>query len=619
MRRNEINVADEPVYDPWSALDFKAATVRASGRTTQLAPDWTSPHRRRLTAYNVLRAFLSNTARRLMDVDGRTREDLARSDEARQQHREYGDAAALRDAIRQALLGDTQSIVVDGAKDFDPDLAAPEPPDDPNAPAPEDGPTPEELADNAEAERAFSAQEWYRDWAARERLSMKMIDSENNAVGLGDGVYSLGFSLEKNRVRLRIWDPSFYFPVLEDGASEDDFPRRVHLAWEMQDPSDDTKTLIRRITWELGPIAATSQAQIETWRATGELVDPSAKQTLPWNEGATTITCYMTDATFTLDGGKPAKVDDLSLANATFASDEQGEIRMRDLKIDFVPVVHVPNTVSELDHFGQSSIAVVAQVLDDLANADTDLSKTSGTTGFPPVAIEGAMMGGDATYEPGQVWELPMGGKLQIVDTSGSLDALLKYVESLLKRASVNAHVPEEWLGRIDQTTTPPAGVSRRLSFGPLERMTREMRLVRDEKYPLLLKFVWRLSRANGLKGAPESFIPASVELGSFMPADLSNVVEMVAKLRTKTEPPSISLETAVGLLIEAGMSIDDAVTEVNRIEQRDFAGADQLLTATGDEGIVFDYLGREPTVAPGVPAPPTPTLPPTPGQGGAG
>jgi hypothetical protein len=333
------------------------------------------------------------------------------------------------------------------------------------------------------------------------------------------------------------------------------------------------------------------------------------------------------DGTWLLDLGAPQTVEDFTEARVDWETTNDGEeIRNLDLGIDFVPVIHLPNNVALLNHFGRSILATVLQILDDISNADTDLQAASATTGTPPVALSGATMTESPRYGPGKVWQLGANGKLDVLDTSRALDALLKYIESLLKRLATNARVPESVLGRVDISGNL-AGITLALSFGPLGALVKEMRLVRDEKYPLLLKFVWRMARAAGWEGVPENWYDAKVEFGSYLPQDTSAAVDMVQKL-LMSDPPAISIETAVRILVNAGLPIDNALDEVGRITSRDFKGANELLDATGDQEAVFDYLGREAPVIPSRPpapqvdpetgavlpatVPPTPPVPPT-------
>jgi len=49
---------------------------------------------------------------------------------------------------------------------------------------------------------------------------------------------------------------------------------------------------------------------------------------------------------------------------------------------------HVPNTISETDHYGDSSLALVMQALDDLMATDSDLQAAAATTGSPPLGLD---------------------------------------------------------------------------------------------------------------------------------------------------------------------------------------------------------------------------------------
>ncbi|WP_369391121.1 hypothetical protein AB5J72_28380 [Streptomyces sp. CG1] len=122
--------------------------------------------------------------------------------------REYGDASLIVDQILSHLLGETQKIGVEGAKD-----------DDASA-------QPREVL--------------LREWARSEHLWMRMQHAERNAVLLGDTVYLLAWSRAQQRPVLKTIDPGFYFPVLADGALDAaDYPHRVHLAWEVpEDPAN---------------------------------------------------------------------------------------------------------------------------------------------------------------------------------------------------------------------------------------------------------------------------------------------------------------------------------------------------------------------------------------------
>lgn len=61
--------------------------------------------------------------------------------------------------------------------------------------------------------------------------------------------------------------------------------------------------------------------------------------------------------------------DDLPLDKARFRTRSDGEILHRlDLRIDFIPLIHIGHTVSDGKYFGHSSLAKLMQALDELAD-----------------------------------------------------------------------------------------------------------------------------------------------------------------------------------------------------------------------------------------------------------
>jgi hypothetical protein len=94
----------------------------------------------------------------------------------------------------------------------------------------------------------------------------------------------------------------------------------------------------------------------------GDAIDPTTgaiTRQYAWNDAPSAVTCYLTDATWNIGDLKgDIDVDTLPLSSATFATRGDGEVLDRlDLYIDFIPVLHVPNTVPPAEeHWGQSKI-----------------------------------------------------------------------------------------------------------------------------------------------------------------------------------------------------------------------------------------------------------------------
>ncbi|MER6076970.1 hypothetical protein [Streptomyces sp. NPDC001833] len=525
------------VIDTWGALAYKPAFQAAvEGRPTRLpgpmASSWLpESERRRLAAYTVLAAYDHNQAAALLGEDGADR-------------REYGDASLIVDQTLSHLLGESQKIVIEGSEDGD------------------------TVAQEREG--------LLREWAQSEHLRMRMQHAERDAVLLGDTVYLLAWSRAKARPVLKTVDPGFYFPVLPDGALDaGEYPDRVHLAWEVpEDPATGRRGTLRRVTYELGPIGA----------------DAVATRAYPWSSRPGAVTCYLTDAEWDLDQlDRTDDIDTLSLARARFRTNADGEMLNRlDLQLDFIPLVHVPNTINGAEHYGESSLLSAAQLLDDLAAADTDSQRASATTGSPIIGLSGARLPVDrrtgnplpVQVEPGMVWPLGESGQLSTVDTSAQLAELRSYVETLRDRLSVVTRLPASVLGTVSPAEVP-SGYALQLSFGPLDAMVRSMRLAREVKYPLLLKMVQRLYQLGGVLPPGEN-PRAAIAFGAYLPTDLSAALDLVAR---GVQAGVLSLETGVRLLVDAGFPIEDAGLEVERIRADTEARAARQSTADDRAG----------------------------------
>lgn len=624
----------EVVLDAWSAISYKAPlkdeeTAAARGL---FAKSWLSPvAARRLNAYMVLDSYDKNSARYFVDTDV--------SEGDADENREYGDAALIIDQVLAALLGETQEIVVPGAEDYDPTLEDFDPDED--TPTPADGdlevestrrvpPTPEEIEANREAGRLAARQEFLREWADRVHLELRMADAERNAVGLGDGVYLLGWDAKHNRVTPAVMDPGSYFPVLPDTIDTYEYPEKVHFAWELDgDDFLDRKRRLRRLTYSVEPIR-----WVRVTNAFGEITDMEVpegavqvaateddfghlEKTYPWSEEPSLYACYLTDATWLLDKVNDAgSIDGLSYEDASFAVNDDGElVRDYDLGFDFLPVIHVPNTPAGGHHFGQATLARILQLLDDIQGVDTDAQRASATAGSPIVVIHGAQAPGGEKVDPrsvramdtegrgtqdgplsldsGDVLFLGESGGATVLDTSPQLAELRNLVKDLLDRLSVNSRLPASVLGRM-QPSEAPSGYAIQLSFGPLSAMIRQMRLTRGVKYPLLLKMVQRIYQANDELDAGDT-PRAEIRLGSYLPSDQAGTLALV---KDAIDGRLISLETGIGMLIEVGFPVDDIAEEIERIENRDYEGANALADALGDANAVREYLGLDPLPA---------------------
>ncbi|MFJ1529756.1 hypothetical protein ACIOFV_15235 [Streptomyces mirabilis] len=600
----------ELLIDAWSWLNYKQAMADPHRPGQHAFPELNSSwvpaeELRRLAAYKFLAAYDSNQAGQLAAVTG---------DHHGVERRELGDPSKLIDTTLGYLLGAEQTIVVPGADH-----------------AEQGEPTPKDRA-------AADLQDKLRTWADKELLPLRIQQAERGAVRCGDGVYTLAWEPAKQRALLRTYDPGFYFPEWDEGEQDaQEYPHRVHFAWELAaDPVRGLKARVRRITYELGPIGpATAPGRTDDGRAVreqvagadgdpvltvGDTLDPltgTVTRIYPWAPGKpSSSTCYLTDAEWLLeDLGRAHDVFSLPADKAAYRVRSDGQVLNRlDLMHDFIPVVHIPNTIPDVgEHWGKSTLATVLQLLDELAATDTDSASASSTTGTPIVALAGARLPIDRStgqplpvrVEAGTVWQLSDSGRMDTLDTSAQLAELRQRIDHLLDRLASNTRLTTAGLGTLDVAKVP-SGYALQLALGPLDSLVSAMRLARNHKYQLLLRMVQRLHQAGQVWPAGES-LPARLVWGAHTPTDRTTALNDVT---AGYEGGVFSLETGVRMLQEAGYPIEDVAAEIQRIQQRAFDQAARLADATGDNGAVREYLGlpeadpvqQVPLVEPGQP-----------------
>lgn len=597
----------ELLIDAWSWLNYKQAMADPNRPGHHAFPELNSSwvpaeELRRLAAYKFLAAYDSNQAGQLAAVSG---------DHHGVERRELGDPSKLIDTTLGYLLGAEQTIVVPGAEQGEP--------------------TPEDLA-------AADLQEKLRTWADKELLPLRIQQAERGAVRCGDGVYTLAWEPAKQRALLRTYDPGFYFPEWDEGEQDaQEYPQRVHFAWELAaDPVRGLKARVRRITYELGPIGpATAPGRTDDGRAVreqvagadgdpvltvGDTLDPltgTVTRIYPWAPAKpSSTTCYLTDAEWLLeDLDRAHDVFSLPADKATYRVRSDGQVLNRlDLMHDFIPVVHIPNTIPDVgEHWGKSTLATVLQLLDELAATATDSASASSTTGTPIVALAGARLPIDRStgqplpvrVEAGTVWQLSDSGRMDTLDTSAQLAELRQRIDHLLDRLASNTRLTTAGLGTLDVAKVP-SGYALQLALGPLDSLVSAMRLARNHKYQLLLRMVQRLHQAGQVWPADES-LPARLAWGAHTPTDRTTVLNEVT---AGYEAGVFSLETGVRMLQEAGYPIVDVAEEIERIQKRAFDQAARLADATGDNAAVRDYLQLSPA---DLGVPPVPLIHPTP------
>lgn len=605
-----VTVADDQWtlthLDQWSGLAHK--TAMGPRARLRLAPTWVpADAQRRLAAYTILAAYRSNVSRTLLDGTPTDKAD----------RREYGDADLLVRRVAGAVLGDAPQIVVDGASK--------PPPDTPTLP-----PSPDPLADDAtpldrrvhatrvarwEEAAAASVDDWETAWAAwptvhahqsaltawadAEQLQAKLTELSTESVGLGDSVVELAVSRRRGRPVVNVWDPGFYFPQLD--TTMDGYPTVVHLAWETVDP-DDVRWVHRK-TYRLVDVRTDPTASPD------DTPIPARPRRYPWQPDIDSwTTCVMSQGSWRLDSTGGVTIADLSDDKAVWATTEDGaQAHNLNLGIDFIPIVHLPNTPSDRTHWGESVLTLLAQLLDDIQEIDSDLRTASGLAAVPLIAASGeTRLPADFAVQPGESVSLGPGGRLDVLSMADALPALAKERDDRLDRLAVNSRVSSEVMGRVNASDAA-SGFALLLSFGPFTQLVSDLRLTRDFKHALILKMAGRMLQ---LCGQIEPGVLATARLipGSFLPSDLADVTTRVVAL---LDAHAISRQTALGMLTGAGMTIDDAQAELDRIRHEDTVAAKNAGDATNSDQVAADWLGVD---LPAPPVAPTVSLPPRPG-----
>lgn len=535
------------VFDRWTPLAYKDVLPDPEKPGQDwMAPQWVgAKDRRRLHAYKILTSYKDNAARIFKALFA---EDKEEQDEA-SARREYGDGDLFIRGAVSALLGDSQTIAVENADKFE-----------------------EGNAKTEEFRFAAQRQDELRQWALDDRFKTKVIETEIDAVGLADGVYTVQLNKERERATLLLYDPGHYFPV--GSTIVDGYPTRVHFAWELTEdeirekygPSTDVRQVIHKITYDLRTV-------------------PSYR--VPWRDKPTTKKCFMTEAEWILKKGVRS-VDDFGDSTASYMVDADGkEIRDKDLGIDFMPVVHITNSVSEKELFGESILLRILQILDDIHDADTDTHDAAALTGGPMLAVSGANPGDEIKVGPRRALKLTDTGKAEMLSGAEGVGALRDHGEHLRDLAAINARIPSAQLGRV-KPGEASSGIELMLAFSPLRSLIDgEMRPAREDKYRMLLRFVQRLMILGGYWQAP--VVPAELVFGSYMPVDRAAIIDQVVKM---VQGGVISLQTGLRELQQVGVDIEDVEEEIQLINARDFDAADRLFTATGDEKLVGKFLG---------------------------
>ncbi len=595
--------------DQWSGLDHKLGMGDSGdGGDFDIPTFHTDQDERRLKAYTILSAMMETVSREFIippeDVD---------PDEFRAAWREYSDCAVMVDRLAAGIVGDGMTVGIVGADDtLPPRPLLPDAPIDPSMsdeeiPAHEVQVRQASFAAEVEVWQAEAlqiieqwqeavtgqadlneAQDWLQQWAEDDGFVAKVIEAEKEfTVPLGDSVFVLGWDALKRRPTTEVFHPGFYVPVLDD-ARPSVFPKRVHLLWEFtaKDDAGEDTDYVRRMTWELLPVSPDMVGY--------EAVDLGTQPEYLEADDEWSESCLFTDVTVRADEMDESD-QDINSGDYAVINIGEGEpvpaVRV-PIGLDFIPVIHFPNTLSSADrHFGRSPLVHLAQLFDEIVGSDTDESLAAMWAARPPMAAADMAPGIDVIdLSPGQAFKLGQNGKLFVVDMSKNLQGLADRISNLLRRASVNGKVPEGLLGRVDASDVP-SGIAFTLSFTAFEQEVESLRMARAGKMALLLKMVQRIAIQNGDEGFPgETAFPAEARYGPFMPQDLLGTAQVMDILvKAGLVPQSVAMQH----LEEQGIEYGDIEAALAEIHSLMFAGATDLRNATGSTRLAAEFLGR--------------------------
>ena len=584
----------DKLIDIWSGFDHKEGD--------SVAPTYVNDiDTRRIDFYARARAYIETVGRHFLKEDPN---DPDKEDE----WQEFGDPAVIVEQRAGAIIGDTITYRVVGADDSIPKRPDyDDPPEEPDT----EGLTPEQAALEARIHeielnlwtktteaiverwaadieiRPFllDRQDWLRDWATSVKLTAVITENEiDNIVALGSGVYEMGWDPSSLRTNIEIIPPEFYFPVLSDGLVEE-FPDKVFICYPIEDGDR-----VRRVTYELVRISGSSadlgDPDVETIAAPGSAP-------LYHGEGDEfTHVCLKSDEIFEAADFKDLYDDSengTSEPQMAWVAGRLEQMVRFPISLDFIPVVHIPNTLSRKTHFGRSAIARLAQLLDEIAATDGDESLASRWAGQPPVGVSGMAPGAEELdLTPGRGIRLGENGSISTVPMAENLQQVGERLERLQRRLSSVSSIPDAVRGTADIGSVA-SGKLLSLSFVAFEQMVKRARMARD-KYSLIPKFAQRIAIQNG--GLTDTAVyDAEIVFGPYMPSDLAELADI---LKILMAADLISQETGLKMLQEAGVPSGTVDAELAAIRAIMVQHADMLTSALEDPKYAAEFLGRD-------------------------
>lgn len=616
----------EANFDQYAELDHKRGMDPDKGEPFETQTWLPDDHNRRIIAYRILHQYLSNTARHVGNFD---------FEEDRQDHREWGEPAALRDRIVAGLINDLEFKVDGLALAEAPPPSLDEEPAEPSADASDLERRRYELAHQAwednlneeldmyeEARRELPRlrrwQNWIDEWVLKDDLIGKIEQAETeHAVPLGDAVFVV--ENRGDRPSVTVYEPDSFIADYQTGK---DFPDRVDLVWELpidDDNPTERRQKIRRVTFEMIPNPE--------FGPDGEQLT-SIGVRYRYQKDASELQCVKTDVVF----DKQNMIDHYStkaLSGRKFITDvrewdtDRGDVQLLDdgtplnqfpLSFDFIPVVHVPNRRTSTG-YGRSSFMGLIQLFDDIAGFDGDLVDAMDMAAKPMVVVSGTQVPPDLEIEPGTIIGIGQAAEATALDTTAAAKVCLDVQETTLDRLATNSHVGRGNMGKSD-SSVQLSGVAIKRMTRPYADMLASLQRPRRSKYALIIKMAMRIALQagqieeqpkgdqDGKYGLPPGII---AHFGPYDIDDVSTTAQDVANLKTA----GMSRITIARAAKAGGIDVGDPHDEAERSRREDGVHAEKVFKATGSDVLAADALGLQ---LPDDEAPAPSGLPPVPG-----
>jgi hypothetical protein len=391
-----------------------------------------------------------------------------------------------------------------------------------------------------------NTQKSLEDWARRSKLFPKIQHGEETASRLGDVFYRIrvGRWRGKNDVKLDVIHPSFVFPTY----NADEELSSVTLLWEEVHHTDGVeKTVLYRDTYRI--------------------VDDTVRETAGWYEFK-----------------RVPSLDDLKLDRYDTTPDGT-PINDLDLGIPVIPIYHLTNFYTD-SGFGQSDLAFVTDLCEEINATDTDLAAAASLLGIPPLVVaglKGRVKDGESTKSSievgaGKVYTVDtQGGKVEYLDNSLLLKCLTEYGDRMETKLFRGLRLGKLFSGQTDNIRDIESAGALKTLLASLYARIDQKRTVRETFYSDLLDGVREMhNRLNAEKLSGEAL---SLQFGNVVPLDNAQDLHILSEAWNSGKG-FLSAETAARMGQKAGTGVSDVDAEAKRVKEQLGVGKEATPTA---------------------------------------